>query len=146
MINLHAVVRPIITTLHPDEVVTLYQSVGQVNTLGRIAAKYAEGQTVQAQIQTLSADELQQNDAFSRTGIHRKAYLYCPVESMPPTGIVRVLARNGDFIQRADGTWWLVVSLLEDFSKSEWVCVGITQQIKAPDFSASDWYGNGGDA
>lgn len=141
-LNLHAIVRTPITMLHPDETVTLYQSTGQTNVLGRITPSYAEGVTIQAQIQTLTADELQQREDASKTGLDAKAYLYAD-ESYPPSGIVRHLARNGDFIQRADGTWWLVVSLIEDFTKSGWECVGLALQIKAPDFSGSDWYGGG---
>lgn len=144
MINLHAIVRTPITSLHPDETVMLYQSVGQTNVKGRIVPQYAEGVSVKAQIQTLTADELQQREDVSKTGLSDKAYLFAD-EDMPPAGIVRYLGRNGDFIQRADGTWWLIVSVIEDFTKSGWECVGLAQQIKAPDFSGSDWYGDGND-
>ena len=139
MLNLHAIVRTPITYLHPDETVTLFRSVGQTNTLGRIKPVYEQGLTIQAQIQTLSPDELQQRDDTSKTEIHAKAYLNAD-EALPPAGIIRLLARNGDFIQRADGSWWLITSVLEEFAKSGWECVGIVQQIKAPDFSGSSWY------
>jgi hypothetical protein len=36
-------------------------------------------------------------------------------------------------LQRADGTWWLVTALKEDFSASEWVNVSITMQTNPPD-------------
>lgn len=139
MINLHAVVRAPITYLHPDESVTLYQSLGQTNVLGRIKPIYAEGIAMQAQIQTLSADELAQREDTSKTEIHAKAYLNAN-ETYPPAGIIRILARNGDFIKRADGSWWLITSVLEEFAKSGWECVGIVQQIQPPDFSGSSWY------
>lgn len=139
MLNLHAIVRSPITALHPDETVTWYQSVGQVNVLGRIKPAYAQGVVLQAQIQTLSPDELQQREDTSKTEIHVKAYLMAQ-EINPPAGIIRIDARNGDFIQRADGTWWLITSVLEEFAKSGWECVGLVQQIKAPDFSGSGWH------
>lgn len=139
MLNLHAIVRTPITALHPDETVTWYQSIGQTNTLGRIKPSYAEGVTLQAQIQTLSADELAQREDTSKTEIHVKAYLMAQ-EANPPAGIIRIEARNGDFIQRADGTWWLITSVLEEFAKSGWESVGMVQQVKSPDFSGSDWY------
>ena len=139
MLNLHAIVRTPITALHPDETVTWYQSTGQINTLGRIKPSYAEGVTLQAQIQTLSADELAQREDTSKTEIHAKAYLLAQ-EANPPAGIIRIEARNGDFIQRADGTWWLITSVLEEFAKSGWESVGMVQQIAPPDFSGSDWY------
>jgi hypothetical protein len=139
MLNLHAIVRTPITALHPDETVTWYQSIGQTNTLGRIKPSYAEGVTLQAQIQTLSADELAQREDASKTEIHVKAYLMAQ-EANPPAGIIRIDARNGDFIRRADGTWWLITSVLEEFAKSGWESVGMVQQITPPDFSGSGWY------
>lgn len=137
MINLHAIVRTPITTLHPDETVTLFQSIGQSNVRGRIVPAYAEGVSVRAQIQTLTADELQQREDASKTGLDAKAYLLAD-EAMPPAGIMRHLARNGDFILRADGTWWLVVSVIEDFTKSGWESIGIAKQTKAPDISVEE--------
>lgn len=127
--NLHAMVRGAIPALHPDESVTLRQSVGQKNVRGRIVPVYAPGQTVAAQIQSLGSDDLQHTEAVNLTQRDRKAYLYAPDAAMPPTGIVRPLARNGDMMQRADGSWWLVTAMLEDFTASGWVCVGIVQQL-----------------
>ena len=132
MMNLHAIVRGAVTALHPDEAVTLYQSTGQTNELGRVIPTYAEPLAVQAQIQNLSADELAQQEEASRTSQTRKAYLFAPSPALPPAGIIRPLGRNGDFIQRADGTWWLVTALAEDFTASGWVCVNITQQVEPP--------------
>lgn len=138
MMNLHAMVRGAIPALHPDESVTLRQSVGQKNVRGRIVPVYAPGQTVAAQIQSLGSDDLQHTEAVNLTQRDRKAYFYAPDAAMPPTGIVRPLARNGDMMQRADGSWWLVTAMLEDFTASGWVCVGIVQQLEGPDLSESE--------
>lgn len=138
MVNLHAVVRTAITALHPDETVILRQSVGQTNVRGRITPVYGPAQTVQAQIQSLGPNDLAQTEQTSTTRVDRKAYLYAPDASLPPQGIVRPLSRNGDMLQRADGTWWLVTAMIEDFTASGWVCVGITQQVDGPDLSASE--------
>ena len=132
MLNLHAIARGAVSALHPEEAVTLYQSTGQTNILGRIVPTYAEAQTVQAQIQSLSPDELAHFEAASRTEINRKAYLFAD-GALPPAGIVRPLGRNGDVLRRADGTWWIVSAVLEDFTASGWVCVGITAQNEAPE-------------
>jgi len=132
MMNLHAIVRGAVTALHPDETVTLYQSTGQTNDLGRIVPTYAGAQTVRAQIQSLSAEDLAHVDEASRTEVSRKAYLFAPDAALPPAGIIRPLARNGDFIRRADNTWWLVTGILEDFTASGWVCVAVTQQLEGP--------------
>ena len=133
MLNLHSIARSAIVALHPEESVTLYQSSGQTNTQGTISPTYEAAQTVQAQIQSLSTDELANVENVAQTGQVRKAYLFGPpVSSLIPQGIVRPLARSGDMIQRADGTWWLVTGVIEDFSASGWVCVQITQQVDAP--------------
>lgn len=135
--NLHALVRGAITPLHPDEPVTLRQSVGQQNVRGRITPVYGPAQAVQAQIQSLGQNDLAQTEQTSSTKVDRKAYLYAPSPSLPPQGMVRPLARNGDMLRRADGTWWLVTAMIEDFTASGWVCVGITQQVDGPDLSLS---------
>lgn len=133
MLNLHSIARSAIIALHPEESVTLYQASGQTNNQGVISPTYEPAQTVQAQIQSLSTDELANVENVAQTGQVRKAYLFGPpVTSLTPQGIVRPLARSGDMIQRADGTWWLVTGMMEDFSASGWVCVQITQQVDAP--------------
>ena len=137
MINLHGLVRSAITALHPDEVVILRQSVGQTNARGRITPRYGPARTVSAQIQSLGQNELAHAEQVSATRIDRKAYLHAPNPALPPQGIVRPFARNGDMLQRPDGTWWLITAMIEDFTASGWVCVGITQQVRGPDLSSS---------
>lgn len=139
MLNLHAIARGAVQALHPEETVTLYQASGQSNTQGVISPTYEAAQTVQAQIQSLSTDELANVEDVAQTGQNRKAYLFGPpVTTLIPQGIVRPLARSGDMLQRADGTWWLVTCMMEDFSASGWVCVQITQQVDAPQGVAND--------
>ena len=138
MINLHGLVRRAITSLHPDEAMTLRQSIGQRNERGRVTPVYGPAQVVQAQVQSLGQNDLAQREATSNTRIDRKAYLFAPEAALPPQGIVRPLGRTGDMLQRADGTWWLVTAMIEDFTASGWVCVGITQQVDGPDLSASE--------
>lgn len=145
MTNLHAVVRTVIPSLHPDETVTLRQSIGQRNERGRVTPLYGPAQTVQAQIQSLGQNDLAQKEATSSTRIDRKAYLFAPDAALPPQGIVRPLGRTGDMLQRSDGTWWLVTAMIEDFTASGWVCVGITQQVDGPDLSASEQDGEAAD-
>lgn len=131
MINLHAIVRGNITAVHPDETVTLYRSTGQDSELGRITPTYAAPQVIQAQIQSLGADELARQEAVNITSHTCKAYLFAD-RTMPPAGLIRPISRNGDMIQRADGSWWLVTGAAEDFSDVGWVCVNITQQLEPP--------------
>lgn len=141
MINLHALVRSPINMLHPDETVTLYRSVDIVNQLGVIKTVYDEGESVIAQIQSLSNDDLYANHREGENDISRNCYLFSSVSTADkPASIIRPLSRTGDMLQRSDGTWWLVTALKEDFSLAGWVNVSITLQVNPPDFSASPWF------
>lgn len=134
MMNLHDIVRPVIPILHPDENVVLVQSTGKTNIRGIVTPTWATPETVEAQIQSLGADELQAQTDVSVAGEQRKCWLYSDTAAhLTPDGIVRPLARGGDLIRRADGSWWYVAGLQEDFTASGWVSVHIAQQITVPD-------------
>ena len=147
MVNLHDIVRPVITSLHPDETVTLFQFKGIANNRGRLVPNCIDpnGLQVTAQIQSMGSESLDHREDANRTVIERKAYLYAPQLSYAsgtdldtPKGIDRWYVRDGDFLQRSDGTWWLITALTEDFSRSGWVCVGITRQITPPNLMPGD--------
>lgn len=138
-LNLHAIAHPMVTAIHPDETVTLYQSQGQINVAGKITPIYLPPQEVQAQVQTASDAALYHADRVGQNDVTRNMYLFANPYT-PPAGVVRPMARGGDIIQRANGTWWQVVSVPEDFSGVEWVMVRCSLQVKAPDFSASSWW------
>lgn len=131
--NLHDLVRGAIPPLHPDESVLLVQSTGSLNVRGVVTPQYADAVQVRAQVQSMGNDDLKAMNDTARTEVQRRAYLYSATPAgLVPQGIVRPLARGGDLLRRADGTWWLVAAMMEDFSASGWVCVRIVQQIVAP--------------
>lgn len=143
-INLHAIVNPVISGLHPDVSAMLYQSTGQsTGSGGQVKATYAAGIPIIAQPQSEKASELFHADKVGQENISRKFYLNSEsnAESLV-TGIIRPLGRNGDLFQigsTADwfsGTWWLIDELIEDFSRSGWVAVRATLQANAPDPAA----------
>lgn len=129
-VNLHDVVRSAITVLHPDETVTLYQSLGQTNVAGLITPKYAEPQTVMAQIQSANNADLEHIGYIGQNKIVMRFWLYAG--AYPPAGIVRPFSRNGDMIRRADGTWWLTTGEPDDFDRVGWVCVLAVLQERPP--------------
>lgn len=140
-LNLHALARPFIGAVHPEEEVTLYQSVGQVNELGVIKPKYAAPKILRAQVQSVGDAALSHADKVGQNDVTRHFYLFA-TPGNAPAGVVRPLARGGDMIQRCPehgNTWWLVTATPEEFSRAGWVCVRGTLQVKAPDFSVSDW-------
>jgi hypothetical protein len=141
MINLHAIVSPLIAALHPNEEISFYLASGQVTDRAGTKALFEPPLTVRAQIQSLTAQDLQNDAGVPKSEIGYKAYLFSAADSRgKPASIIRALGRGGDVFQRADGTWWKTTALPEDFSASGWVCVNITEQIIEPDFTACPWW------
>ena len=129
-INLHDVVRAAITALHPDETVKLYQSQGQTNVAGLITPQYAAPQTVKAQIQSANNADLEHINYIGMNKVVMRFWLYAG--AYPPAGIVRPFSRNGDMMQRDDGTWWLVTGEPDNFDRVGWVSVLAVLQERAP--------------
>jgi len=127
--NLHAVVRASIPAVHPDESVAWYRSKGQTAAdYGDVVRQYAAGVQLVAQVQSEGDAALYFANRAGESSIVRKFYLMAS-PATPPAGIVRPEARGGDFLRRADGGWWLVDAVKEDFSANAgWVCVrGVLQ-------------------
>ena len=133
-INLHSVVRPAISALHPETSATLYQSTGQaVGAEGDVKSAYAPGLSVSVQMQSEGPTALFHTDRVGQEEISRKLYLFSePDLAQKVGGVVRPLGRGGDLLQLDDGTWWLIDATIEDFSRSGWVCVRATLQVEAP--------------
>lgn len=140
--NLHDIVRSAIESVHEDENCVLYQSLGQKNIKGEVKPIYAEPLQIRANIQPLGSQVLSHANACGDTKVSMEAFLYSD-DSLPVAGQRRIpLTRNGDFIQRDDGTYWLITMVIEDWAKEGWAHVGIFRQIDLPDFSASEWSEN----
>lgn len=138
-LNLHGIVRSVITAVHPDEDCTLYQSAGQKNVLGVVTAIYNPPQAIKANWQPLDSQTLQHLERIGDTKASEQVFLYSNTD-MPVSGVQRVpITRTGDIIKRWDGTYWLITSVIEDWSARGWANVGVTEQVTPPDFSASDW-------
>ena len=138
-INLHNVVRGVITAIHPDEICTLYQSTGQINVKGKIKPVYAEPRDIKANFQPLDSESLKHVEALSVTGVDEQVFLYS-TEPFPVTGQQRLpVTRTGDIIKRGDGTYWLITVVFEDWTWDGWANVGVHRQTTPPDFTASEW-------
>lgn len=138
-LNLHGIVRSVITAVHPDEDCTLYQSAGQKNVLGVVTTIYNPPQAIKANWQPLDSQTLQHLERIGDTKASEQVFLYSNTD-MPVSGVQRVpVTRTGDIIKRWDGTYWLITSVIEDWSARGWANVGVTEQVTPPDFSASDW-------
>lgn len=143
-INLHAVVRGAVRSINPDEIVTLYRSMGQSNAGGVVRPCYEAGEDVIAQWQPDEKEALEHAERVNSTSDSEQVFLYSEA-AKPVAGLRRVpFARTGDMLLRGKH-WYLVTAVIEDWSRVGWINVTATLQNKAPDFSASDWWQEGGD-
>jgi hypothetical protein len=130
--NLHAIANKAIQIVHPNERAYWHKSLGQTNQSGLVKPTYSAGLEVELQAQSETPDELahsQQN--VGTTEISRKVWMFVTSAGMPE-GINRAKCKGGDLIKRADGSWWLVTAVSEDFSQSGWVSLRITYQVIDP--------------
>lgn len=132
-INLHAIVRGPINYLHNDERVSWYRQSGRTASKGVQTALYENLGVWIAQIQTLSTDDLTNEARINESEISRHCYMISPDDSIAKqNSLVRPLGKSGDMIRRADGTWWRVYRVVEDFRHSGWQNLGIELQTTIP--------------
>lgn len=128
--NLHAVVGPAVGVINANVPVTVRLSTGEyeISEDGIRTPLYDNVQNVTAQIQSLSAGDLQKLDGLNIQGEQRKIYLYGRFDS-----INRVRQTGGDIVQYPDGegwpygTTWLITQVMEQFRY--WCCVAVTLQL-----------------
>jgi hypothetical protein len=129
--NLHGLVRGVVTSVNPDVETTLLRSTGY-NTApdgGRAPTYSSTPQLVQ--VQALSAPEIRHLDGLNITGVLRKVFL-----DGDWRGIYRPGNAGGDKFQFGSaapvpinlrGTTWLVVQVLETWP--DWCSLAIQQQM-----------------
>jgi hypothetical protein len=124
--NLHGIASRYISTVNPMMVVTIQQSDGTYNiTPDGTRTPNFNTLTTNAQIQSLTADELKQLDGLNLQGVKRAAYL-----TGDWRGVVRADGQGGDVMTFPDGTTWRVVLALETWP--DWSKVAVCQQVGSP--------------
>lgn len=129
--NLHGIVRGAINTVNPDRAVLYRSSTGYTTSpAGKRVPTYAADVTVQAQIQPLSARDLQHPEMLNVQGITRSVHLFGNVQ-----GVDRIEGKGGDillFSESLGGTVrkWLVQAVLEVWNPdvAGWCRVGVVLQ------------------
>jgi hypothetical protein len=106
--------------------ITLWRCTGVSNVKGVITPAY-EKSTVRAQIQRPSAADLELNERVARAPQSIKVWLNAPADT-----INRVDQSAGDIIQRADGTYWLIVAIRESYATEGWLSVLAVEQVEPP--------------
>lgn len=125
--NLHAMVRGVITAINPDLTITLKHSSGYTTgSNGKQVATYAAPVSGPAQIQALDAGALKHMNDLNIQGVMRKVYLYGNW-----VGVVRTDKTGGDvlsFAQIPGGTVedWKIVTVFETWDT--WCAVGVVLQ------------------
>jgi hypothetical protein len=132
-LNLHSLVRGVITVNKADSPFTVYRSVGQQNVGGIMTALYIKIEGYTGQWQSEGDSALYHADLGTQSTITRKVYLYAPKDkSSRVWSVYRLNSRSGDYLQDDEGNYWLVTAVLEDFSDVGWECLRVTLQQTAP--------------
>lgn len=141
--NLHKIANAAVKTVHPNEVITLFKALGQVNEFGIVKAKYLAPEVFEAQVQDDADSGLTHSDTVNQTGHAKRFYVnkYDGGSGLEPHDLVRQKNRTGDIILRKDGTYWLVTAVIEEFDLHTVLKAELL--TKEPDFSEQDWYENG---
>jgi hypothetical protein len=130
-LNLHAIVRPAITTVNPDYMGVWRESAGFTqDATGRPIPQYVDHANVPMQVQALSGKDLLHEAFMSMQGVKRAVYLFGNVQ-----GVSRPNAKGGDlllFPENFGGTprMWLVVHVMETWGPDAtgWCRVGVVLQ------------------
>lgn len=111
--NLRALANPVIQWTNPNISVTWIQSTGYTTGGDGTRTTTTSSSTIQAQVQGLSANDLQHIDGLNIEGVKRSVHMYGNVQ-----GVVRADSKGGDILQFPEipgGTImnWRVIQVME---------------------------------
>ena len=115
--NLHAIVSGAIGCVNKHELVTIYRCNGTTNTAGVVSVTYTPSD-IMAQVQAPNAGDLKLFDNLADAKHVKKFYINASAHT-----INRHEETAGDIIERADGSYWLIDMIRDDFSPEGWLCV-----------------------
>ena len=130
--NLHAIVSGAIGSVNHHEMVTIYRCNGTTNTAGVVSVTYMP-QDIMAQVQAPNAGDLKLFDNLADARHVKKFYINASAHT-----INRHEETAGDIIERADGSFWLIDMIRDDFSPEGWLCVIATLQHEPPEIVLDD--------
>lgn len=131
--NLHDIVRGPITVNLDDQPFTLLRSVASTVSNGVRIAKYEKVEGLKGNFQSEGDAALNFSNNAAQNTIVRRLYLYATADrSTRPWSIYRPLARSGDYVLDAQGGYWQVSAVIEDFSDAGWECLRVTFQQTDP--------------
>lgn len=123
--NLHGIVSAAISAVNPNVTADWQQSIGNTtNADFSRTPSYATAVSVEVQSQAFTFRDLAQLSGVNLAGEARAFYVNGNVQ-----GVLRPDARGGDLFTLDDGSVWLVVHVLENFSFSaNWTKVAAVRQ------------------
>ena len=121
--DLRGIANGAITTVNPNETVTVLRSTGYTIGAGaRQVPSYAAPVVGPGQVQALDADDIAQLDGLNIQGVIRAIYLRGTL-----AGVVRPDGTGGDIVKRKNDTeTWLVVKVLESWP--DWTKAAVVLQ------------------
>lgn len=126
--NLHDIVAGPIGAVNAHELVNVYHCTGTANVRGVVTPSYTKT-SVRAQVQAPDESDIALNERLASAEHKARFYIAAPAST-----INRVKQSAGDIIERADGTFWLVVGIKDDFSKEGWLCAYAVLQTEPPNY------------
>lgn len=138
--NLHKIANRAVQTVHPNEKIILFLAKGQKNSFGIVKSLYRAPIQLEAQVQNDADSGLLHADTVNQTGHAKRFYVnkYDADKLLSPQALIRQQERTGDIVQCADGSFWLVTQVLEEFDLHVVLKAELLTQV--PDFSEHDWY------
>ena len=119
--DLRGIANGVITTVNPNETVTVLRSTGYTIGAGaKQVPSYAAPVIGPGQVQALDADDIKQLDGLNIQGVIRAIYLRGTL-----AGVIRPDGTGGDIVKRGNETW-LVVKVLESWP--DWTKAAIVLQ------------------
>ena len=125
--NLYQMVSGAIGSVNHHEKVTIYRCDGVTNTAGKVKVSYTP-EDITAQVQAPNAGDLRLFDNLADARHVKKFYINASAST-----INRHEETAGDIIERADGSYWLIDMIRDDFSPEGWLCVITTLQHEPPE-------------
>ena len=136
--NLHAIVSGAIGSVNRHELVTIYRCNGTTNTAGMVSVTYTH-EDIMAQVQAPNAGDLRLFDNLADAKHVKKFYINASAHT-----INRHEETAGDIIERADGSYWLIDMIRDDFSPEGRLCVLGTLQHDPPEIVINEGGGDDG--
>ena len=124
--NLHSIVAGAIGSVNAHETVKVYTCIGTTNVKGVVTPTYEVSER-RAQIQAPDESDIKLVEKLAEAEHKIRCYIDAPAST-----INRVTQSAGDMIQRADGSYWLIVGIKDDFSLEGWLCAYAVLQTEPP--------------